>query len=371
LSAPINILVCILDWGLGHATRCIPLIRHLQELNCRVLIAGNGRSLRLLKEEFPACEFINLPSYRFIYPSGANMALAMMASLPSITSGIYYEHKQLKKIIADYDIHGVISDNRFGLWNKKIPCVYMTHQVRIRGSKGFRFVEPLLFKVHSWFIRKFDFLWIPDLASEENLSGKLSHPADEFHAVYLGPLSRFQSLKIDADLSTVTEKPDILAIISGPEPQRTIFESMVLEQASNSKQRVTIIRGIPGGNRNTESRKKVRLYDHLDTATLAWLIKNSQIVLSRPGYSTIMDLAVLGARAFFVPTPGQTEQEYLAALLKSRKLCNYSSQKEFRLENIFQESEDYPGLGGFSGSGNSFAQVRNFVEFISSKFKIS
>lgn len=367
----LNILVCPLDWGLGHATRCIPLIKHLKKLNCSVHVAGSGRSLQLLKEEFPECKFIHLPSYHFIYSSGSNMALAMIISLPSIILGIYREHKLLKKIIADYDIHGVISDNRFGLWNHKIPCVYMTHQIRIRAGKGFGVLEPLLYRIHKWFIRKFDLFWVPDLAFEPNLSGKLSHPADELKPVYLGPLSRFHSLKSDPGFNPSIEKPDILAIISGPEPQRTIFEDLIIKQAANSKHKVTVVRGMPGGEKDTVSGNNPGIYNHLDTATLAWLIKNSKIVLSRSGYSTIMDLAVLEARAFLVPTPGQTEQEYLARLLKSRKRCNYSSQKEFRLENIFRESEGYTGMIGFSGSDNSFAEVKNFVDYICSKFEIS
>lgn len=295
------------------------------------------------------------------------MFSAMLRSLPSILYGIYREHKLLKKLIAIHNIHGVISDNRFGLWNRNIPCVYMSHQVRIRAGKFLGFTEPLLFSIHKWFIHKFDFFWIPDIIDQPNLSGQLSHPAVELKPQYIGPLSRFEALKSTSQGFTHSGKPEILAIISGPEPQRTIFEKMIIEQSSNSSYEIVLLRGIPGQKPVVEKKGNITIYNHLDSETMAGLIKSSSIILSRPGYSTIMDLAVLGARAFFIPTPGQTEQEYLARYFKTAKLCNYTSQNRFRLDEVIAASDGYKGLGGFNKSGESFRAVKNFVEYICRK----
>lgn len=368
MQKTINILICPLDWGLGHATRCVPIIRHLLNIRCRVYIAGSGRSLDFLKGEFPCCQFIKLPSYRFIYSRKALMALAMLLSSPMILWGIYKEHRLLKRIVLKNQIHGIISDNRFGLWSNEIPCVYISHQVKIKTKAMFGFFEPILYKIHRYFIKKYDLLWIPDVKTEPSLSGDLAHyPDKSIKHIYIGPLSRFAGLENPKDDLTEFDHADILAIISGPEPQRSIFESMILKQASTVQEKIILLRGIPAGDMKPESKGNLTVYPHMETARLMQMIKNAGVVLCRPGYSSIMDLAVLGKKVFFVPTPGQTEQEYLAAYLYDQGICNYAPQHTFRLNHVIEQASSFKGFEYYQFA-NSFEQaVENFIEYICTK----
>ena len=369
LQNQLNILICPLDWGLGHATRCVPIIRYLIGLKCNVIIAGSGRSLDFLKEEFPECNFIHLPSYTFKYSSKGLMTLAMLLSSPMIFYGIYKEHRRLKKLIRQYQIDGVISDNRFGLWSNEAPCVYMTHQVKIRPNPALKFFKPVLHRFHRYFIKKYDWLWIPDMEAEPTLSGELAH---HFNALvkcrYVGPLSRFEGMEnqINDDF-TEAGQADILAIISGPEPQRSIFESMIMDQAETVLEKIILLQGIPGREMKIVTKGNLTLYPHLETQRLKQLIDQAGIILCRPGYSSIMDLAVLGKKAFFVPTPGQTEQEYLAKFLAEKGLCNFAPQHAFKLADVISKSTSFKGFGGFQFTSAIEQAIDNFVDHIHNK----
>jgi uncharacterized protein (TIGR00661 family) len=357
-----------LDWGLGHATRCVPVIRHLLKTGCKVFIAGSGRSLEFLKTEFPECHFIDLPSYRFIYSKKGMMSLAMFLSSPLIFYGIFREHKLLKKIISQYKIHGVISDNRFGLWNKKVPCIYMTHQVKIRTNPALKFIEPLLYRIHRYFIKKFDMLWIPDCETEPTLSGELAHGfRKETKCTYLGPLSRFTRDVVPDYFSGQANHSDILAIISGPEPQRSIFEAKIREQAGSVQAKIILLQGLPGEKLESWIEDHLTIYPHVETIRLKRMMEQSKIILCRSGYSSIMDLAVLGKKAFFVPTPGQTEQEYLAKYLKDMGICNFAAQDAFKLVDVIESSASLRGFEEFHFTSGVEQAVEKFVDLIYNK----
>ena len=215
-----RILVCPLDWGLGHATRCVPVIRLLLQHNAEVIIAGDGSSLELLKKEFPQLKFLFLKGYNISYPKNENMILKMMFSAPKILSRIIIEHQTLKKIIKQNNIDVVISDNRYGLWNKEIKSIFITHQLMIKTP----FAEKLLHDLVLFFVSKYDECWVPDVETENNLSGDLAHRYPVLkNTFFVGLLSRFKTVqKINL------YKYDVLAIVSGPEPQRSIFEKTVI-----------------------------------------------------------------------------------------------------------------------------------------------
>ena len=346
-----KILIAPLDWGLGHATRCIPLIKYLVEKKVNVIIAADGRPYDLLKEEFPALEFIRLPGYDIQYPSSGNMIMKMLFSTPLILKGIREEHKALEKIIAEKKIDAVISDNRFGLWSKKVYSVFITHQLMIKSPFG----EGLLHSINKNFINKYNECWAPDYnpssilpEGEEviSLSGDLSHryplPAN---AKFIGPLSRFEKTTEPASY-----KYDLLITLSGPEVQRSIFEGIILEQIKTTSLKTLVVKGIPAGrdlNPDQEIRKvseKIETVSYLNSTQLQKAMNDSKIVLCRSGYSSIMDLAALDKKAIFIPTPGQTEQEYLAEYFKEKKIAYAVSQKEFHLEKALRESENYKGF---------------------------
>ncbi|MBI4930512.1 MAG: glycosyltransferase [Bacteroidetes bacterium] len=358
-----KILIAPLDWGLGHATRCIPIIRYLLEKKCEVIIGSDGRPIQLLQKEFPSCEFVVMSGYNISYPKNSSMVLKMASQIPKILSGIKREHKLLKKIIKEKKIDAVISDNRFGLWSKEIPCVIMTHQLMVKSPFG----ENLIHKLNKKYISKYSECWIPDVAEKNNLSGDLAHkfPLPK-NAKYIGVLSRFQ-IPHSSTLH-VENKYKFLVVLSGPEPQRTLFEKKITEQASSIKKRVLIVQGITEKAERRKISQNAEIVSHLTSLELQKEILSSEIILCRPGYSSVMDLAVLGKKAIFVPTPGQTEQEYLAKYFSEKKIAYSISQKEFDVQIALKESENYSGfIEKYSGEEFKSA-VDSFCEIASRSF---
>ena len=328
-----RILIAPLDWGLGHATRCIPIIRHLQESGHTPVIAASDRPMALLAAEFPDAELVDFKGYDITYPEGAGMAWKMFRSTPHILKRIADEHAELQGLIPKLRLDAIISDNRFGLHTRKIPSVYMTHQVMIKAPG---MVEPLLYRMHSDFMRKYHHVWIPDDAAD-GLSGDLAHrfPLPK-NAMFIGPLSRFSMLE---EASTT----DLLVVISGPEPQRTRFEQEVLKQLADFEGNAVVVLGRPELNRD-ETIGNIRIVSHLDAQRLQDEMARARLVVSRSGYSTIMDLAVMGKQAVFIPTPGQTEQEYLAKKYHHEGKHMMMTQRNFKLTAAWQRRSDFVGF---------------------------
>jgi uncharacterized protein (TIGR00661 family) len=330
-----RVLVAPLDWGLGHATRCIPLIRELLQRQCVVFVAGSGPSLELLKQEFPALTFFSITGYMPHYPSKGSMVFSMASQLPKFYRTINNEHREVEKIIDEYRIEYIISDNRYGCWTKKIPSVFITHQSNILMPERFGWLSSIVKRMNEEFMRKFSVCWVPDFP-DGGLSGELLAFGKTNHDIaveFIGSLSRFKPLA-DSEM-----KYDVAAIFSGPEPQRTVFEKLVTQPLEVSGLKYFVVRGIPG---SSEVRNNVA--DFMGTAELQQLLCETQLVIARSGYSTIMDMAALGKKAIFIPTPGQTEQEYLAKTLKERKIAFSMKQSEFNLERALTESKDYRGF---------------------------
>ena len=333
-----KILISPLDWGLGHASRCIPIIRKLLKNNFEVIIGGNGRSFQMLKLEFPQLEFLDISGYSIKYPKNKNMVWKMMLSISNILKGISKEHKTLANIIKEKNIDIIISDNRYGLWNKSAYSVFITHQLFIKCPKYISFAEPILLLINKYFIKKFDECWIPDVEDENNFSGELSHKNKSFENIhFIGVLSRFENSKqINSEI-----KYDIVSVISGPEPQRTIFEKIITSQLKKSKLKSLIIQGKTGEISKFSLNKNIEIVSHLETAEFENVLKSAKLIISRAGYSSIMDYATLGIKAILIPTPGQTEQEYLAEFHKSKRNFYSVSQDKFNLQQAIEESEKY------------------------------
>ena len=320
-----------MDWGLGHATRCIPVIKELLKQGAEVVIGADNRPLELLKNEFPELEFIKFPSYQITYPDKGSMVLKMLFSIPKIWNGIKKEHHLLQAIIKKYSIDAVISDNRFGLWTGLVPCVFITHQINIKSPFG----ENFLYRINKYFIKKYDKCWIPDYAGENNLSGDLSHLFPlPINADFIGVLSRFQQ----PNNLTIQQfnNLDLFVIISGPEPQRTIFEKLIFEQLKTTKLKTVAVCGTPEKPYQYSLTDTIKVFSHLQSDEFLKCILDAEIIISRSGYSTIMDLAALNKKAIFIPTPGQTEQEYLAKYLSKKQLCLSYSQNKFNIKEALQ-----------------------------------
>lgn len=330
-SSKPKILVVPLDWGLGHATRCIPIIHTLLSQGCTVLLAGEGKAKNLLQNEFPDLVFLSLQGYRARYARKKWMLpFIMAAQIPKILFSIKKENRWLQAIVEKYSIDAVISDNRFGLYHPAIPSVFITHQLSIKTGLG-RLADQWLQKLNYRFIHRFSECWVPDAEGKNNLAGSLSHPekSPSLPVKYTGPLSRFAQ-------SADENAKHILLLLSGPEPQRTILENLLLQQLKKHSVPVVLIRGLPGSNEKIKAPSHVVVYNHLAAGALQQKISEASFIISRCGYSTVMDLAALQKKSILIPTPGQTEQEYLATHLMKMNFALCIEQKKFDLSNALE-----------------------------------
>ncbi len=339
-----KVLVCPMDWGIGHASRCVPLIQKLGELGFEVIIAASGRPLEFIRKEYPGTQVIDFPGTPVTYPKNGWIALKMLRALPRLLFGIWREHYALKTIARQTGASLIISDNRYGCWHATIPSVFMTHQLDIQVPAGFLFLKGILKRINYWFIRHYKECWIPDFEAHRGLAGALSHPPKlPGNAFFIGIISRFS---IGKQRLHDYQSPgfDLLVMLSGPEPQRSILEEKILMQLVNINMQVAMVRGIPESDEAYVLDDRIHVFSHLETAKMQELINQSALVICRSGYSSIMDLVTLGKRAIFIPTPGQTEQEYLARYLMDKKIYFSTTQKDFDLLYALEMSKNFPGM---------------------------
>lgn len=332
---PPRILVAPLDWGLGHATRCIPVIYELLKQGSEVWLAGEGAQEILLKQEFPDLPFLPLKGYRVSYGgSGIGLFRAIFLQIPGILKTIKKENDWLKKVVNEHQFDVIIADNRFGLYHSSIVSVFITHQLRIKTSIG-KWSESLLQKLNYRFINRFTECWIPD--EESKLAGELSHPAvmPAIPSYYIGLLSRLKKN------NTAEKKRHLFISLSGPEPQRTLLENKIVNEISHYTGTATIVRGLPGTSTLIPSTNDIRFHNHLAAAEFNREMEKADYVISRSGYSTVMDIITLGKKSILIPTPGQTEQEYLAKYLSARNVAFYMEQPEFSLQKALQKASAF------------------------------
>jgi predicted glycosyltransferase len=330
-----RILLAPLDWGLGHATRCIPIVRSLQENGHEVVLAADGAAAALLSSEFPGIEIKALKGYGIRYSKNASLFGSMLQQLPGILKSIRYEQQWLNELLQKEKFHLIISDNRPGFYSKEVPSVYITHQLLINSGKG-KWLNRLLQKLHSGYMKNFRGVWVPDLAGRENLAGELAHPSTPLvQPVYLGLLSRMNAI-------TTEVKYDLMIMLSGPEPQRTILEEKLIDQLSTYTKPVLLVRGLPQKNSNIlQLPLHITVHDHLPAASLQEAICSSQLIICRSGYTTLMDLIRLKKKAVLIPTPGQPEQEYLAKYMHEQQLFPFISQTDVSLHNAITVAEKF------------------------------
>lgn len=337
-----NILVAPLNWGLGHATRCIPIINALEQNGFTPVIACDGAALELLKKEFPTLVFFELPSYNITYPiNGKNFKWKLFSQIPKIASAIKKERRFVEKLVATYSINGIITDNRFGVFSKKVPSVFITHQLQILAGD----TSWIATKLNLYYIKKFNACWIPDTNSFPNLSGKLGHASTWIKNVkYIGPLSRLGKKNMPIVY-------DLMVLLSGPEPQRTILEQKLIEELKKYPKETLFVRGVLEKEQLILKEKNVTFYNFMDSKGLDIAFNQSEVVLCRSGYTTIMDLAKLQKKAFLIPTPGQYEQEYLAKKYKKEGLAPSCKQEKFKIEKL-DKIALYKGFGAFTENAN-------------------
>ena len=338
-----RILIAPLDWGLGHATRCLVIIRALQKFNCDVTVAASGKIKTLIQNEFPDLHFLDLPGYNISYSKSKRMLpFKILLQIPKILKIIRLENKWLSQIIETKKFDAVISDNRFGFHTKQVASVFITHQLQVKTN--FWGTDTLLRRLNYRYVNRFSECWIPDFADHLNISGQLSHPKilPAIPVKYLGPLSRFRKRNRDN-----LAKFKYMAIISGPEPQRSVFEKKIIEVTSKTNDEFLVVRGLPGEKENTFQLPNCKVFNHLNTNEMEEALEYSEFIISRCGYTTAMEILSLQKKSILIPTPGQTEQEYLAEHLLKQNWCYTFDQEddfEFHLQKAKSFEYDLPAM---------------------------
>jgi uncharacterized protein (TIGR00661 family) len=353
-----RILFAVLNWGLGHAARSVPIIRELLLQDVELIIGSDNEALSFLQDVFPELEFIELPSYNVRYKYN-NMFLNIAPQLPALINVLTKERRFLKDIIKEKKIHGLISDNRYAMSSPLIPSIFITHQLNIKIPN--LLVEAGIKQLNHFYLKRFDNIWVPDTASDDNLSGVLGHGSDLKNVSYIGPLSRLNPE------TAANEHYDIVAILSGPEPQRSFFEKKIKEQLIELGLPALIVRG-KADNAPFEKIGNLDLKSFADETEIAALMKGAKLLIARSGYSTIMDLAKMNCRKMLlVPTPGQSEQEYLAERLAQKGEILSQKQSELNIAAAWNAKEFSTGIKGLFQETLLQEAVADFLKMTENK----
>ncbi len=343
-NASKTVLIAPLSWGLGHAARCIPIIRALQNAGHRVVLASDSEALYLLQNEFSNLKIIPLPAYNIRY-KWANMPLNIALQLPRIIYTIVAERIAIQSIIKKENIDIILSDNRYGCYHNSKKSIFIGHQINIKTNN--RYLDALVGALHRGYLNLFFAeTWIPDAASEaESLAGTLSHGLLPKKSRYIGILSRLRGDNRNITTKNTTSS-QILIVLSGPEPQRTAFEQILLSQidsytTKNTETQFILVRGTPKTAEISYRNLNFTIIPFATATELEVLMRNSDVLISRSGYTTLMDLAVSPQKAILVPTPSQTEQIYLAQRLTDAGVYYSVAQAQFDLATALRESENF------------------------------
>lgn len=332
-----KVLVAPLDWGIGHATRCVPIIDTLLRNENEVILAADGNAFEVLARLYPQLPILRLPGKAIRYSKNPNwLWWVLLKQLPAFLFSIYQEHKRLEKIRAAEKIDLIISDNRYGLFSKKCRSIFITHQLQLPLPWAWQWMTPFTNGFIRWCINQYDACWIPDFSGATSLSGALSKKGERIgNTRYIGPLSRMQAAVLNENLHQ-----KISFVLSGPEPQRSLLEQSIIAQLmsddSLSRYKFLLVRGKAHAEKlQQDLPENLTVIDFADSEEMASIYMNCDCLVVRSGYSTIMDLDVLGCRhAVYVPTPGQVEQEYLASYLNKTKGYPFVSQTAFRVQDF-------------------------------------
>jgi hypothetical protein len=325
LKKNFNILICPLEWGLGHAARMIPIARKLQERNHNVIIGCGKEHQSLFRNELTDLIYIDFPGFKTGYSSFMPQYIFLLLKTPLLFYNILVEHIKVKRIIKDHKIDIIISDNRFGLWNSKTRCVYVTHQLRIPLPDKLKHFEWIGILFHRFFVTKYSLCFVPDLPGDLNLSGRLTHGMKlPENTRFIGILSRFSGALNSGE--NKSGFPHNTVILSGPEPQRGILRQKLIDVLNKRELPTVILEGKPGSPAEPSKSGNIISFNHLASDEMQDMIIGSTSIVTRSGYTSVMELISLNCSALLIPTPGQTEQEYLARYLSAKGWFSEVSQ---------------------------------------------
>lgn len=351
------VLFAALNWGMGHASRSVPLIRELQKQGVPVILASDGVAADLLRAEFPAQEVHELPSYNVQYRH-KNIYINVLRSLWTILTAIWKEHQWLRKFVRQHHIQAIISDNRYGIRHVHIPSMLITHQFRFYGP--WKWANKIGEWSVRWWARKYNEIWVPDWAGSESLTGGMAdwryvHPP----VYYLGPLSRFHVVQERPSAKQV----DILVILSGPEPQRTQLEVDIHRQLQRIPGNHVLIRGTKDQPHPEINNPYYTRHDLLAAELLIEFVNQSTMQISRSGYSTVMDLTYSGIPALMIPTPGQIEQEFLMDYLQDRGPWIFQTQENLDITAAWETLDQWSNTQSIRPSGKEASNaITSFLQ---------
>jgi UDP-N-acetylglucosamine transferase subunit ALG13 len=313
-----RILYAVYHWGLGHATRSLVAMRALLARGDEVTIMMQpGPGLELLRSELgDSCDYIPLrdtPAPLGRYP--ALFYLRMSLSVPWILAGFRNEHRVTERLVRERGFDLVVSDSRIGVWSSVVPSYFIFHSLHQIVPGRSRALERMVEWGQRGLLSGFAKVLIPDVEEDGGLSGYLGHdPAFDWgrgRLVYIGPLS-------DIGRSGTPEDIDYFFSVSGLGIPQQTFATLVLDALPKIPGRVVVTLGRPEKAGETQRINGAVVHGYLDRERQAEMLNRARVVVTRSGYTTLMELAELGKRALFVPTPGQSEQEYLARYHQER-----------------------------------------------------
>jgi UDP:flavonoid glycosyltransferase YjiC (YdhE family) len=337
-----SVLIAPLDWGLGHATRCIPIIAALDALGYSVTIATDGPHEIILREAFPRLTFMKLKGYGIRYSKNANgFALKMILQIPRILYNIIREFWWLARTNRQQRFDLVISDNRLGFFHLSTPSIFITHQLNLQTPFGWT-TRLLQWMQYTWFKFFYAMVWVPDMEGAESLSGQLGNPIN-MPAVPVWYMNLLSRMAEQAEALTDPPIPPLLflGIVSGPEPQRGLFQSILWEEGNALHVPFQIIAGTANQPDNNAVSATGTLLPHLGGPELAKAIQNATYIISRGGYTSLMELIPFKKKLILIPTPGQTEQVYLAKRWQEKGWAIAYQQTEFKLADALKKAADF------------------------------
>lgn len=335
-----RVFYATLNMGLGHATRSLPLMREFRDQGWEVLLGSSGRSLAFLRRELPECPYVQTPDYAIEYSRGEGLLLKLALQAPRLARMIRAENRCCRRVVAEFKPDLIVSDHCYGMYHPQVPSYFISHQIYFALPPALERLEGLPAQLNFHYHRQYRRVIIPDLPGPRGglLSGKLSRlPHDRNRYVYGGLLSSVCKYSGDESL-------DLLVTISGPEPQRTLLEEKILAGIDRVPGRKVVVLGKSESADLLLDRPDLKIYAHLPRETMSRLFNQARMVVSRPGYSTLMELAELGKPALLIPTPGQTEQTYLAEYMLENRWFYSVSQAQLELPRDLETARQYPGL---------------------------
>lgn len=349
---PKRVMICPLDWGLGHATRCIPLISLLLEMGCEVIVAAGSEQRLVIHQSFgDRIRSIRFPGYRPLYLK-KGFGLSVLLQAPILLGNIVFEHFFLRKLVREFSPALIISDNRYGVWHPDLPAVFISHQLHPIAPPALKWISPMAMRLMNVLLKRFSECWVPDVETGHSLSGMLSQSVQKKLKVFrIGILSRFsislpneetQGLEAFFEENKVYAGQFVLIMLSGPEPARSRFEQKLLDDAFLKNEKCVLLRGKPSLKTEVDNwPEQWVVFKHLDTNRMQWLIRNARSIVCRSGYSSLMDLVALRRKALLIPTLGQTEQEYLARRMQHIFGFRWLAQEDFSYSRLkgFEDAE--------------------------------